>query len=107
MNDITFKIINLVYFFSAFAILKRLNLPIIRDSFLTDAWAGIFIASVFFTIGLLLFNIPFAFFGMGTPQATQSIKEIWWVAPVASSVGLIISLGLRTLILKIKKGSSF
>jgi hypothetical protein len=103
MSDITFKIINLVYFFSAFAILKRLNLTILRDSLLTDAWAGIFIASVFFTIGLLLFNIPFAFFGMGTPQATQSIKEIWWVAPLFPFTCLIISLTLRVLILRRKK----
>jgi hypothetical protein len=103
MNDITIKLINLSYLFLSFFIIKRLDLPILRGSIHTYAWAVIFIASVFFALGLLLFNIPLGFFGMSSPQALERIKEIWWVAPLFPFTCLIISLTLRVLILKIKQ----
>lgn len=56
-----------------------------------------------FALGLLLFNIPFAFFGMSSPQAVEQSKEIWWVASLFPFTCLIISLTLLVLILRKKE----
>jgi hypothetical protein len=106
MNDITVKIINLVYVLSAFAIVRRLDLPVLRGSVHAYAWAVVFVASVFFAIGLLLFNIPFGFFGMSSPQAAQRSREIWWVAPLFPFTCFIAILGLRILILRSRRNTN-
>jgi hypothetical protein len=98
MSDTTAIVINVLYLLVAYGILRLLKLPFIRFGTWTSSWATLFLGSVFFTIGLLVFDVPFAFFGGNNPYSTQRLKEDWWAFPLTFLVAFLISLTMKTLI---------
>jgi len=94
MDNIFTILLNLAYVLAAYWILKRNNLEFLQLGSSTHAWAVVFIASLLFTIGLLLFEIPFAFFGMNDPETTEWFRSNWWFVPSVTFIFFVISLSL-------------
>ena len=84
MSDFTAAFINVLYLAAAQLILNRLKLKVFKNT-------------IFFVIGLLLFDIPLAFFGYNTPEGIQWLKSIWWFYPLGSFIALVVSLALRSI----------
>ena len=82
MHDWIAMTINVGYILLSFCVLKKLRLSnIFPVGSWTHAISVIFLVSIFFQIGLMLFDIPIGFFGMNNPHTIASLKEKWWAAP--------------------------
>jgi len=95
MSDLLVTVINISYLIIGNYTIDKLNLRFTGErGTWSNTCATLFIASIFFVIGLLLFDIPLAFFGYNTPEGIQWLKSVWWFYPLASFIALLISLAL-------------
>ena len=91
-------LINLSYITAAYCILYLCKFPLLKLGSSSHTWAVLFLTSVFFTIGLSLFDIPLGFWGGNNPHSIQRMKEDWWFFPLGFFILFLISLGLKMLI---------
>lgn len=98
MNNFVVIFINLSCAVSAYWILHRFKFSFMKLGSSTHTWAALFLASIFFTIGLLLFDIPFGFFGMNNPQTTQWLQTYWWFMPSTIFMFFLISFSLKLIV---------
>ena len=105
MNDYLAMAINIAYLVAAYMILRKLQFSFIVFGTWTASWATLFIGSIFFTIGLLLFDVPLGFWGGNNPHSIQRMKEDWWFFPLGFFILFLISLGLKTLIERKRNGA--
>lgn len=91
-------LINLSYIAVAYYILYLCKFPLLKLGSSTHTWAVLFLTSIFFTIGLLLFDIPLGFWGGNNPNSIQRMKEDWLFLPLGFFILFLVSLGLKTLI---------
>jgi ABC-type Fe3+ transport system permease subunit len=103
MHDWIAMAINVAYIIFSFYLLNKLRLSnVFPLGSWTHALAVIFLVSVFFQIGLMLFDIPIGFFGMNNPHTIGSLKEKWWAAPGLGLSGLSFALSCRTALLSFR-----
>jgi hypothetical protein len=103
MNNSLVVALNLLCVIAANIIIWRINLPILRDSLLAMPSAAVFLASVFFTIGLLAFDIPLGILGANNPSTIEKMKDYWWGLPLVFFVIFIISLCVEIVFSRLKK----
>jgi hypothetical protein len=95
--------INLAYCIIAYIIIWKVDLPVFRNSLLAMPSATVFLASVFFTIGLLAFDIPLGVLGGDKPSTVAKMKDVWWGLPLVFFVIFILALCLELFLSRIKK----
>jgi len=96
MNDFLVIAINVSYLIVGNLIVDKLNLEFLgKRGTWTNSCATLFIASIFFTIGLLFFDIPLGILGGNDAYSVQRMKEFWWFYPSGLFVICVLSLNLR------------
>lgn len=82
LEELVYLVVNIAYIVVSFFVLRFLKIKsIIKNSY---AYISLefFVASIFFTIGLLLFNIPLVVFGANNPETVERMKETWYGIPL-------------------------
>lgn len=96
MNDWIAMTINVGYMGVAYLIFRALKPKFLCEAPVSLIAAELLLASIFFQIGLIVFNIPIGFFGMNNPYTIESLKDKWWAAPGLGMSGFSLVLSCRS-----------
>ncbi len=89
-----YLIINLLYLLAGWFLVGKLRLKWLRRGSWSYVFLGITFSSIFFLIGLFVFDIPIALF---QAENTTILKEKWYAIPLTAFTFFLISLLLETL----------
>ncbi len=81
LGELVYVVVNIAYIVLSFLVLRFLKIKSKIKSSYAYISLELFVASVFFTIGLLLFNIPLVVFGANNPETVERMKEAWYGIP--------------------------
>lgn len=97
MNDTLIVIINILYIIGAQILLNKIDLWVFRKTTWSYAWATLFIASMFYALGLFLLDIPFMLSARDY-ESIQMAKKEWWLFSLATFGALVMTLGFRVIL---------
>lgn len=107
MHNWIVMIINVSYMLLAYIVFRTFKPKFLDGAHLSLIAAELFLVSIFFQIGLLLFDIPIGFFGMNNPHTIASLKEKWWAAPGLGLSGLTFVLSCRSALVAFRRKRRF